>query len=137
MEVPGDNPRGRPMEDYLHECLDLLQRAGDDVGRRRKAIQRPRAWSLLPFEWRALAFLAANKAAPEGVGIEGDAGRDRSQPQRIGRRGGRGRIKSMDDRLERPFDALASDAPAAYKLAVLCAHKGKLGTSWDLSLIHI
>jgi hypothetical protein len=69
------------MEDYLHECLDLLQRAGDDVGRRRKAIQRPRAWSLLPFEWRALAFLAANKAAPEGVGVDGGVGRDRSRPQ--------------------------------------------------------
>ena len=122
------------MEDYLHECLELLQRAGDDVGRRRKAIQRPRAWSLLPFEWKALAFLAANKAAPEVIGIEGGAGRDRSQPQRIGRRGGRGRVKSMDDRLAEPFDALASDAPAAYKLAVLCAHKGKSGTSWDSSL---
>ena len=122
------------MEDYLHECLDLLQRAGDDVGRRRKAIQRPRAWSLLPFEWRALAFLAANKAAPEGVGVDGGVGRDRSRPQRIGRRGGRGRVKSMDDRLAGPSDALASDASAAYKLAVLCAHKGKLGTSWDSSL---
>ena len=71
------------MEDYLHECLDLLQRAGDDVGRRRKAIQRPRAWSLLPFEWRALAFLAANKAAPEGVVVEGGVGRDRSRAQRM------------------------------------------------------
>ena len=40
----------------------------------------------------------------------------------------------MDDRLARPSDTLASDAPAAYKLAVLCAHKGKLGTSWDSSL---
>ena len=122
------------MEGYLHECLELLQRAGDDVGRRRKAIQRPKAWSLLPLEWRALAFLAANKTAPEGVVIEGGAGRDRSKPQRVGRRGGRGRVKSMDDRLAGPSDALASDSPAAYKLAVLCAHKGKLGTSWDSSL---
>ena len=122
------------MENYLLECLDLLQRAGDDVGRRRKAIQRPKAWSILPLEWRALAFLAANKAAPEGVGVDGGLGQNRSRPQRIGRRGGRGRVKSMDDRLAGPSDALASDASAAYKLAVLCAHKGKLGTSWDSSL---
>ena len=69
------------MEDFLHECFELLQRAGDDVGRRRKAIQRPRAWSLLPLEWRALAFLAANKVAPEAIGTGGGVGRDRPQPQ--------------------------------------------------------
>ena len=122
------------MEGYLHECLELLHRAGDDVGRRRKVIQRPRAWSLLPFEWRALAFLAANKAAPEAIGIEAGPGRSPSQPQRIGRRGGRGKVRSIDDRLAGPFDVLASDEPAAYKLAVLCAHKGKPGASWDASL---
>ena len=122
------------MEDYLHECLELLHRAGDDVGRRRKAIQRPRAWSLLPFEWRALAFLAANKAAPEEIGIEAGPGRSPSQPQRIGRRGGRGKVRSIDGRLAGPFDVLASDESAAYKLAVLCAHKGRPGTSWDPSL---
>ena len=122
------------MEAYLHECLELLHRAGDDVGRRRKAIQRPRAWSLLPFEWRALAFLAANKAAPEEIGIEAEPGRSPSQPQRIGRRGGRGKVRSIDGRLAGPFDVLASDEPAAYKLAVLCAHKGRPGASWDAAL---
>jgi hypothetical protein len=40
----------------------------------------------------------------------------------------------MDDRLEVPFDVLVSDAPAAYKLAVLCAHRGKSRASWDSSL---
>ena len=122
------------MEDYLHECLELLHRAGDDIARRRKAIQRPRAWSLLPFEWRALAFLAANKAAPEAIGIETAAGSSPLTPQRVGRRGGRGRIRSMDDRLEAPIEVLASDAPAAYKLAVLCAHRSKSEESWDHSL---
>ena len=122
------------MEDYLHECIELLRRAGDDVGRRRKAIQRPRAWSLLPFEWKALAFLAANKAGPEEIGIEAGTGASPSQPQRIGRRGGRGRVRSIDDRIAGPFDALASDTSAAYKLAVLCAHKGRSRASWDSSL---
>ena len=122
------------MEDYLHECIDLLQRSGDDVGRRKKAIQRPRAWSLLSIEWRALAFLAANKAAPEAIGIETAAGGGSPMPQRVGRRGGRGRIRSMDDRLAAPLEALASDAPVAYKLAVLCAHRGKSEASWDSSL---
>jgi len=122
------------MEDYLHECLELLHRAGDDVARRRKAIQRPRAWSLLPFEWRALAFLAANKAAPEGIGIETAAGNGRPRSQRVGRRGGRGRIRSMDDRLADPLEVISSDAPAAYKLTVLCAHRGKSEATWDASL---
>jgi len=52
------------MEDYLLECLEFLQRAGNDVGRRRKEVQTPQVWSLLPFEWKALAILAASKAAP-------------------------------------------------------------------------
>ncbi len=122
------------MEDYLHECLELLHMAGDDVARRRKAIQRPRAWSLLSFEWRALAFLAANKAAPEAIGIEAAAGNGPPRPQRVGRRGGRGRIRSMDDRLADPLEVISSDTPAAYKLAVLCAHRGKSEATWDASL---
>jgi len=58
------------MEDYLLECLEFLQRAGNDVGRRRKEVQTPQVWSLLPFEWKALAILAASKAAPAAIDIE-------------------------------------------------------------------
>ena len=38
--------------------------------RRKKAVQRPKAWALLPNEWRALALLAASKASVDAPSIE-------------------------------------------------------------------
>ena len=58
------------MEDYLLECIDSLDNAGTDPLRRRKAVQRPKAWSLLPNDWRALALLAANNASVDAPSIE-------------------------------------------------------------------
>lgn len=124
------------MEDYLHECLEFLQRAGDDFGRRRKEVRDSRVWSLLPLEWKALAFLAATKAAPEAIGIEvpsGPSGATSRRRPRLGRRGGRGKIRSMEDRLATPAEALCSSEPPAYKLAVLAAQKQRMGASWDSS----
>ena len=124
------------MEDYLLECLEFLQRAGNDVGRRRKEVQTPQVWSLLPFEWKALAILAASKAAPAAIDIESASSPGSavsSHRQRRGRRGGRGRVNRIEDRLAGSVEALSSSEPAAYKLAVLTVQRERMGTSWDSS----
>ena len=91
------------MEDYLLECIEGLQKAGDDEGRRRREIQKPKAWALLSMEWKALAMLAASNAAPDAVDASSKSGRSSRSRQRIGRRGGRVAISSLDDRLENPL----------------------------------
>ena len=130
------DPPVSPMEDYLLECLEFLQRAGNDVGRRRKEVQTPQVWTLLPFEWKALAILAATKAAPAAIDIE-SASRPgsavSSHRQRRGRRHGRGRVTKIEDRLASSVEALSSSETAAYKLAVLTVQRERMGTSWDSS----
>jgi len=121
------------VEDYLLDCVEELQRAGDDPGRRKMRVQRPKAWSLLSKEWKALALLAANQAAPESV--EPDASdaanaRPARGSRRIGRRGGRGARSGLEDRLEAPRTVISSKDSAAYRLAVLIAQKQKMGDSW-------
>ena len=119
------------MEDYLLECIDSLDKAGTDPLRRKKAIQRPKAWSLLPNEWRALALLAASNASIDTPSIEAGGRPNRG---RIGRRGGRGRVRSMEDWLSGPSEALASEWSYAYQLAVLLVHRGREGAEWESSM---
>ena len=119
------------MEDYLLDCVEQLQRAGDDSGRRKSEIQRPKAWNLLNKEWKALAFLAVNQAAPESVDPNSSTGKPARPNRRIGRRGGRGGQSGLQDRLELPQSVIHSKEPAAYRLAVLIAQKHKMGTSWN------
>ena len=109
------------MEDYLLDCVEQLQRAGDDSGRRKSEIQRPKAWNLLNKEWKALAFLAVNQAAPESVDPDSSNGKSARPNRRIGRRGGRGGRSGLQDRLESPQSVIRSKEPAAYRLAVLIA----------------
>ena len=118
------------MEDYLLDCVEQLQRAGDDSGRRKSEIQRPKAWNLLNKEWKALAFLAVNQAAPESIDPDSSNGKPARQNRRIGRRGGRGGLSGLQDRLESPQSVIRSKEPAAYRLAVLIAQKHKMGASW-------
>ena len=118
------------MEDYLLECIDSLDKAGTDPLRRKKTVQRPKAWSLLPNEWRALALLAASNASVDSPSIESGGGAGRS---RIGRRGGRGRIRGTEDWLSSPEVALASEWSSAYRLAVLLVHQNR-GKAWVSSL---
>ena len=123
------------MEDYLLECLEFLQRAGNDVGRRRNAVTTPQVWDLLSLEWKALAILAASKVAPAAIDIESASSHGSavsSHRQRRGRRGGRGRVR-IEDRLAGPVESLSSNEPAAYKLAVLTVQRERMGTSWDSS----
>ena len=47
------------------DCLADLQRAGDDEGRRKRAINKSETWDLLNKNWKALAVLAAEKTAPK------------------------------------------------------------------------
>ena len=119
------------MEDYLLDCVEQLQRAGDDSGRRKSEIQRPKAWNLLNKEWKALAFLAVNQAAPESVDLNSSTGKPARPNRRIGRRGGRGGQSGLQDRLELPPSVIRSNEPAAYRLAVLIAQKHKMGGSWN------
>ena len=118
------------MEEYLLDCVEQLQRAGDDSGRRKSEIQRPKAWNLLNKEWKALAFLAVNQAAPESIDPNSSNGKSSRPNRRIGRRGGRGGISGLQDRLEAPQSVIRSKEPAAYRLAVLIAQKHKMGSSW-------
>ena len=118
------------MEDYLLDCVEQLQRAGDDSGRRKSEIQRPKAWNLLSKEWKALAFLAVNQAAPESIDPDSSSGKPARPNRRIGRRGGRGGQTRLQDRLELPPSVIRSKEPAAYRLAVLIAQKHKMGASW-------
>ena len=118
------------MEDYLLDCVEQLQRAGDDSGRRKSEIQRPKAWNLLNKEWKALAFLAVNQAAPESIDPDSSNGKSAISNRRIGRRGGRGGRTGLQDRLESPESVVQSKEPAAYRLAVLIAQKDKMGGSW-------
>ena len=111
------------MEDYLLDCVEQLQRAGDDSGRRKSEIQRPKAWNLLSKEWKALAFLAVNQAAPESIDPDSSSGKPARPNRRIGRRGGRGGQTGLQDRLELPPSVIRSKEPAAYRLAVLIAQK--------------
>ena len=67
-----------------------MQRAGDDSGRQKSEIQRPKAWNLLSKEWKALAFLAVNQSAPDSIDPNSADGRASRPNRRIGRRGGRG-----------------------------------------------
>ena len=117
------------MEDYLLECIDSLDKVGTAPLRRKKAVQRPKAWSLLPNEWRALALLAASNASIETPKVESRTGRSR-----IGRRGGRGRVRSTEDWLSSPSEALASEWSSAYQLAVLLVHRGREGPTWEKDL---
>jgi hypothetical protein len=120
------------LEDYLLECIEGLQKAGDDEGRRRREIQKPKAWALLSMEWKALAMLAASNAAPDAVDASSKSGRSSRSRQRIGRRGGRVAISSLDDRLEKPSSVITKGKePVAYRLAVLLAQKHRMGESWN------
>ena len=67
------------MEEYLLECVLRLQRAGEDEGRRKREMQKPKAWSLLSIEWKAMAMLAAPKSAPALETVAGE-GRAKSAP---------------------------------------------------------
>ena len=118
------------MEDYLLDCVEKLQKAGDDSGRRKSEIQRPKAWDLLNKEWKALAFLAVNQAAPDSIDPTSSDGRPVKVNRRIGRRGGRGGHSGLQDRLELPQSVIRAKEPAAYRLAVLIAQKHKMGASW-------
>ena len=118
------------MEDYLLDCVEQLQRAGDDSGRRKSEIQRPKAWNLLNKEWKALAFLAVNQVAPESIDPDSSNGKPARPNRRIGRRGGRGGRSGLQDRLESPQSVIHSKESAAYRLAVLIAQKQKMGASW-------
>lgn len=94
-------------------------------------VQRPKAWGLLSKEWKALALLAANKAAPEAVDVEASNSRPSRGGRRIGRRGGRSVGAGLEDRLEAPRVVISSKQPAAYRLAVLIAQKQNMGDSWE------
>ena len=89
------------MEQYLLDCISDLQRAGDDIGRRKRAINKSDTWDLLNKNWKALAVLAAEKTAPKVIEKD-DVGNkensiNRSHRNRIGRRGGRQSRMSLED----------------------------------------
>ena len=124
------------MEQYLLDCISDLQRAGDDAGRRKRAINKSDTWDLLNKNWKALAVLAAEKTAPKAIDKEGIENKNnainRGHRNRIGRRGGRQSRMGLEDHLPTPQQAIDSENPAAFKLSVLIAQKHKM-TTWDES----
>ena len=124
------------MEQYLLDCISDLQRAGDDAGRRKRAINKSDTWDLLNKNWKALAVLAAEKTAPKAIDKESIENKNnvinRGHRNRIGRRGGRQSRMGLEDHLPTPQQAIDSENPAAFKLSVLIAQKHKM-TTWDES----
>ena len=124
------------MEQYLLDCISDLQRAGDDAGRRKRAINKSDTWDLLNKNWKALAVLAAEKTAPKAIDKDDIENKNniinRGHRNRIGRRGGRQSRMGLEDHLPTPQQAINSENPAAFKLSVLIAQKHKM-TSWDES----
>ena len=124
------------MEQYLLDCISDLQRAGDDAGRRKRAINKSDTWDLLNKNWKALAVLAAEKTAPKAIDKESIENKNnvinRGHRNRIGRRGGRQSRMGLEDHLPTPQQAINSENPAAFKLSVLIAQKHKM-TTWDES----
>ena len=124
------------MEQYLLDCISDLQRAGDDAGRRKRAINKSDTWDLLNKNWKALAVLAAEKTAPKAIDKKSIENKNnvinRGHRNRIGRRGGRQSRMGLEDHLPTPQQAINSENPAAFKLSVLIAQKHKM-TTWDES----
>ena len=124
------------LEQYLLDCIESLQPAGDDEGRRKRAMQRSSSsWELLNKNWKALALLAAEKTAPKAIDkndLENSNSGNRNRRNRIGRRGGRQIKRSFEDYLLSPKEVLESKNSAAFKLAVLIAQKHKMN-SWEAS----
>ena len=127
------------LEQYLLDCIESLQPAGDDEARRKRAMQKPNSsWELLNKNWKALAILAAEKTAPKAIdqkelGNNSEKGSiDRSHRSRIGRRGARQVKRGFEDYLLTPQQAIESKNTAAFKLAVLIAQKHKMN-SWEAS----
>jgi len=124
------------LEQYLLDCISDLQRAGDDAGRRKRAINKSDTWDLLNKNWKALAVLAAEKTAPKAIDKESIENKNnvinRGHRNRIGRRGGRQSRMGLEDHLPTPQQAIDSENPAAFKLSVLIAQKHKM-TTWDES----
>jgi len=125
------------LEQYLLDCISDLQRAGDDAGRRKRAINKSDTWDLLNKNWKALAVLAAEKTAPQTVdkdeiGKKQNNSINRSHRNRIGRRGGRQSRTGLEDHLPTPQQIITSENPAAFKLSVLIAQKHKMPT-WENS----
>lgn len=119
------------------DCLADLQRAGDDEGRRKRAINKSETWDLLNKNWKALAVLAAEKTAPKIANENEINSREnnvnRSHRNRIGRRGGRKGRMGLEDHLPTPKQAIDSKNSAAFKLSILIAQKHKMST-WEKSL---
>lgn len=127
------------LEQYLLDCIEALQPAGDDEGRRKRAMQKPNSsWELLNKNWKALAVLAAEKTAPKAIDkneLENNSERgnvNRGHRSRIGRRGARQVKRGFEDYLLTPQQAIESKNSAAFKLAVLIAQKHKMN-SWEAS----
>ena len=127
------------LEQYLLDCIESLQPAGEDEGRRKRAMQKSSGpWELLNKNWKALAFLAAEKTAAEVIdknNLQKDSGNRniiRGRRNRIGRRGGRQVKQGFEDYLLSPQQVIESKNPAAFKLAVLIAQKHKMN-SWEPS----
>tara|TARA_B100000900_G_scaffold100448_1_gene83138 strand:- start:1815 stop:5180 length:3366 start_codon:yes stop_codon:yes gene_type:complete len=121
------------LEQYLLDCIADLQRAGDDAGRRKRAINKSDTWDLLNKNWKALAVLAAEKTAPKAIDkneIGNRNSNNRGHRNRIGRRGGRQSRMALEDHLPTPQEVIKSSNPAAFKLAILIAQKYKMAT-WD------
>ncbi|MDC1029580.1 hypothetical protein OAR30_03195 [Euryarchaeota archaeon] len=130
----GDLSECLHLEQYLLDCIESLQPAGDDEGRRKRAMQRSSSsWELLNKNWKALALLAAEKTAPKAIDkddLENSNSGNRNRRNRIGRRGGRQIKRSFEDYLLSPKEVLESKNSAAFKLAVLIAQKHKMN-SWE------
>ena len=89
------------MEERLLECLDELRKAGDDLQRRKKVMQRSSSFKGLSKEWKALAMVAAAKEEAKRPDSESNKVGP-SRGRRVGRRGGRGKVLGLEDAMASP-----------------------------------
>ena len=119
------------MEERLLECLDELRKAGDDLQRRKKVMQRSSSFKGLSKEWKALAMVAAAKEEAERPDSESNKVGP-SRGRRVGRRGGRGKVLGLEDAMASPRSIIDDKSlPVGYRLAVLIIQRNRMGDSWS------
>jgi len=119
------------VEERLLECLDELRKAGDDLQRRKKVMQRSSSFKGLSKEWKALAMVAAAKEEAERPDSESNKVGP-SRGRRVGRRGGRGKVLGLEDAMASPRSIIDDKSlPVGYKLAVLIIQRNRMGDSWS------
>ena len=115
------------MEGRLKEALEFAIRSGEDPNTRIMTVVNNDSFKLLDKPWKPVAFSILRKEEPVNPDEEVVVRATRRRGRRRGARGASG----IEDSLLSPSEAISSDEPPAFKLAVLLIHKGRNPKKWD------